>query len=530
MASRRRSRFVGTQLLVLVVAIALTGCPDGDRAIIIGDGGAEGHGDAQSQDTAQGNDGGRHQRTGGPDLEAASAELPPARPNPDAERRIVEVIHDAGYERAYAAVEDSRALVRLAGSLVSAELPDSLTALACSAAEAAPDVEIVTVQYYVEDKPYTEMVLPVESYTAWKSGWADDETFADSLQLQDLRTPTDRLADELSLLDMELRELSYTADRAVAELYYWADSPEVFLEDLLLAGMYTLNVLPWADTLEFHFLWDAENSLAVRLDSRILLEVLARDAEPSALLRGMEVARTGDYFAAAWPMERGEGEMPAPPARWVRTFRHLDNFSQVDRSFWYVWEEKTYRTAYDKLRCDDGILIIEAEETDRNPFVYSKALPIPENAIIRVRRSARVHYGNDYMRASFSLLQTSHGGQHPSRDARRQGIIGSLFLNFQYDPGRYPITKGILVTTPDYKDSGEFAVIADAPFDEWVEEELEYNTGTGEVVYRLDGAEYRLQSEVPSLPYFRIYMNAYGWYTGHKVEVDYLDLEILEPE
>lgn len=541
MASSSVSRFPKTRAetcapalragLALCIGLALCGCPAGERAIVIGDDGTNGAAGTQSpeaepqQEIAAGSE-----QDAGADGAGGSAELPPARPAPEAERRIVETVRRAGYERAYAAVDATRAMVRLSGFGVGSELPDTLTALACAAAEAAPDVEIVTVQYYVGDKPYTEVVLPVESYTAWKSGWSDDDAFADSLELNDLRSPTDRLADDLLLLGMELREFSYTDDRAVTELYYWAESPEVFLEDLLLAGMYTLNVVPWVDTLEFHFLWDAENSLAVRLDSQVLLDVLAREAAPVELLEGTAVARTGNLFAAAWPVEQGEGEMPAPPAQWVRTLRHLDNFSQVDRSFWYVWEEKTYRTAYDKIHCDNGILIIEATETDRNPFVYSRAFPIPENAIIRVRRNARVHYGNDYLRASFNLLQTSHGGQHPSREAERRGVIGSLFLNFQYDPGRYPITKGILISTPDYKGSGEFAVIEDAPFDEWVEEELEYNTATGEVVYRLDGAEYRLQSEVPSLPYFRIYMNAYGWYTGHKVEVDYLDLEILEPE
>lgn len=211
-------------------------------------------------------------------------------------------------------------------------------------------------------------------------------------------------------------------------------------------------------------------------------------------------------------------------------FSFRDDFDDLDPDFWTAIEEKTNREVNQKLFIDDGSLVIEAAETDRNPFVHSKALPLPDNGIVTVRRRVKIHNANEYFNGTFSIYQSSREGiKIPEDDTGREeteGIVGVQFLNFQYDPGRFPITDGVLVSAPDYRNSGEYAVIEEAPFDRWVEEEIEYHSGTGEIVYRLDGESRIITGNPAILPYFRIYMNAYGWHTGHRADVDYIEVSV----
>ena len=211
-------------------------------------------------------------------------------------------------------------------------------------------------------------------------------------------------------------------------------------------------------------------------------------------------------------------------------FSFRDDFDDLDTDFWTAIEEKTDRNVNQKLFIEDGALVIEAAETDRNPFVHSRALPLPDNGIVTVRRRVKVHNANEYFNGTFSLYQSSSDGiKIPADDGGNEetlGITGVQFLNFQYDPGRFPITDGVLLSAPDYKNTGEYAVIEEAPFDRWVEEVLEYNAGTGEITYRLDGESRTIAGNPATLPYFRIYMNAYGWHTGHRADVDYIEVSV----
>jgi hypothetical protein len=208
---------------------------------------------------------------------------------------------------------------------------------------------------------------------------------------------------------------------------------------------------------------------------------------------------------------------------------YRDDFDSLDFDFWSAVEEKTKRRTDEKLRLEEGSLVIEAVETDRNPFVHSKSIPLPEKGIVQVKRRAKIHRANEYFNGTFSLYQSSMEGIKQSDNGGKEEtkkIAGVQFLDFQYDIGRYPIAKGVLLTAPGYKENGEFAVFDDPPFDQWVEEEIEYNTATGKIVYRLDGESRTVMGEPAELPYFRVYMNAYGWHTGHRADVDYVEIRV----
>lgn len=203
------------------------------------------------------------------------------------------------------------------------------------------------------------------------------------------------------------------------------------------------------------------------------------------------------------------------------------DFSTLDKNLWYVREEKTNRDISDQLSTDGGILDISARETDRNPFLYGKPLALPADAVVRVKRRAKLSYANDYFAGAFYLIACDTPSVLPETGDLTLG--GVLHINFSYDPGRYPTTKGFVAIGDDANKPGGNIVIENAPFGEWIEEELIYNSASGSLVYRLNGKDYSVSSVPLSKPYIRVGMHAYGWYTGHKAEVDWLSMSIDSP-
>ena len=67
------------------------------------------------------------------------------------------------------------------------------------------------------------------------------------------------------------------------------------------------------------------------------------------------------------------------------------------------------------------------------------------------------------------------------------------------------------------------------PWREWFTETVTYNTGTGETTYAIPGRG-EMSRTLGALPVDQLWLlfDAYGWYTGHKVEIDYIKLEKIE--
>ncbi len=207
---------------------------------------------------------------------------------------------------------------------------------------------------------------------------------------------------------------------------------------------------------------------------------------------------------------------------------YRDDFDSFDPEFWTVIEEKTGKLIPEQAHFQNGIMSIEAAAADRNPLFHSKPIEAVRGDIIRIKRRALIHPGNEYANISFSLYSTDGTDMSVSKDIKREAIAGIQYLDFQYDQGRYPITTGVLMTVPGYKDSGEFKTMKPL-FDTWIDEEIEYRTDSGMVKFTINGETAELQGSPMTLPYFRVYMNAYGWYTGHRVDVDYLEVIVESP-
>jgi len=204
---------------------------------------------------------------------------------------------------------------------------------------------------------------------------------------------------------------------------------------------------------------------------------------------------------------------------------YRDDFDSFDPEFWTVIEEKTGNLIPNQAIFKDGNLVIETAAIDRNPLFHSLPVKASPGDIIRVKRRALIHPGNTFANISFSLYGTEGTDLTVSKDIKTEPIASLQYLDFQYDEGRYPITTGVLLTVPGYKDSGEYTAW-EPLFDTWVNEELEFHTDTGLIRITINGQTTELQGKPLSLPGFRVFMNAYGWNTGHRVTVDSLEITV----
>ncbi|GKT33965.1 hypothetical protein ADUPG1_007576, partial [Aduncisulcus paluster] len=72
---------------------------------------------------------------------------------------------------------------------------------------------------------------------------------------------------------------------------------------------------------------------------------------------------------------------------------------------------------------------------------------------------------------------------------------------------------------PAWKTENAYAVL-EPTYDDWIEEELVFDTRTNQILYKLGGKEYRVNGMPITRPSIRVFMHAYGWHTGHYMKLD----------
>ena len=232
-------------------------------------------------------------------------------------------------------------------------------------------------------------------------------------------------------------------------------------------------------------------------------------------------------------VEQESGLVDVELAELVERFSFQDNFHQLKEDFWFAGEWVTMEEVAHKISFSDGVAELRVEETDRGPFLLSRPLEMEGGEVIQIKRRALVEYGNEYLNAGMSILETSKKDMVPLADEeswrRNMGssLVSVSYLNYHHEPDQKAAKEGFAVKGVDWRDNNQYHVL-DPIFGEWFEEELIYHTGTGEVVYRLNGEEVSLQTELVKEPYIRVFLHPYGWYTGHKLLLDHFSISVKE--
>lgn len=211
-----------------------------------------------------------------------------------------------------------------------------------------------------------------------------------------------------------------------------------------------------------------------------------------------------------------------------------DEFNTIDRDFWYVGEWKTLFSAYDKVDIRNGILNLEIKEIDRGPFLLSEPINLNNGDILTVTRRVKMEYANENFTGGFALLETEDKGLIPSGLNDSFGDLGNgiILIEYAHNYDENSIRPGnnvFRVLPRTWENDGNYQLL-DPIYDKWFEEEIIYDTNKEMIYYRRNNEEVSVLSQEMTYENIRLFIHGYGYGTGHKVELDWVEISIERGE
>jgi hypothetical protein len=154
---------------------------------------------------------------------------------------------------------------------------------------------------------------------------------------------------------------------------------------------------------------------------------------------------------------------------------------------------------------EDGVLVISEDLTDAGGAVKSVPFSVKSGDILKLTRRVQIFPMDNFNNTSAFINRN-----------------GKSVAQYRYFYKYKDFVDGVYF---DY--NGKERVIP--PWREWFTEIVTYNTSTGETTYSIPGSGEMFRT-FGTLPVDQLWLlfDAYGWYTGHKVEIDYIKLEKIE--
>ncbi len=210
----------------------------------------------------------------------------------------------------------------------------------------------------------------------------------------------------------------------------------------------------------------------------------------------------------------------------VENYKFRDEFNNLNMNYWYIGDWENLFSCYDKAELDDGIVTFKTKEVDKGPILISKPISIKKGDILSVKRRLKLHYANDYFTGGFVVFETDDSKFRPYRPIGN-GIVLVEYVHTKEQSKRPGGNEIFRVLPRRYEDN--FAII-EPIFDKWFTEEIIYDTSTGNLSYKINNKEYAVKAPVLRKNYIRLYMHAYGYYTGHKMDIDWIEINITKKE
>ncbi|MGA1862011.1 choice-of-anchor C family protein [Deferribacter thermophilus] len=212
-----------------------------------------------------------------------------------------------------------------------------------------------------------------------------------------------------------------------------------------------------------------------------------------------------------------------------------DDFNFLNKDFWLPLEWQTLRYAPNKIYINNGILDLKCNYTDRSGFLASKAIKINKGDIITIKRRVKVHYANQYFEGGIWFYQTDNPDLTPAANLSQWSnklgrfLFQVTYYNYYYEkPGvtQYVPTKhGFVIAGYDWRNKQNYKVFQPI-WDRWFEEEIVYDSDNNIAIYKINGQTAQVYTADLTSPYIRFIMHSYGWYTGHDIQVDWIDIKV----
>lgn len=206
--------------------------------------------------------------------------------------------------------------------------------------------------------------------------------------------------------------------------------------------------------------------------------------------------------------------------------------NEEDKDFWFYADMENDEQISGKKPIKNGKFILKRIEGDKNPYLLSRPIKIKKKQIVKIKRRLKLTPSDKYYSAGLVLFQTPEKRLIVNNDAKLP--YGAALVMVEYvsnvsDESKRPGKKGTRVLTPEWKNDRNFKVL-ETIFDEFFEEELSYNSSTGEIVYKNPKGEYSYKTSKLSTDMIRIWMHSYGNSSEQSVEIDWVELSVTSIE
>lgn len=216
-------------------------------------------------------------------------------------------------------------------------------------------------------------------------------------------------------------------------------------------------------------------------------------------------------------------------------FYLMEEFDSLDEEMWYVGEWGTGFPTKKGISVKNGVLTATVTETDKGPFLLSKPIELKSNSLVTIKRRVKLHYGNDQFTGAFSLIQTDQRTVKPQMlDKLWYKNFGESLMLMEYvhsedKESKRPGNHNFRLLVPDWETTDNYA-LGDPIFDEWFEETFTFDCNTGRITYTNGGKLMVLKGYRPSESLIRIFMHPYGFYTGHEMKIDWIEIKVTQPK
>lgn len=148
------------------------------------------------------------------------------------------------------------------------------------------------------------------------------------------------------------------------------------------------------------------------------------------------------------------------------------------------------------VRIDNEALVLAQDATDNGGGAITSPIAPRPNKILVLSRRVRLHSANTYFTGRVAILSEDLQGQ----------LAQAVYWNYKGNNG-FRLSQA---------DGPGFPAI----WDRWFDEVIAFDPATGELSWSVDGAQAVVWKGAPVASPFRLGFSAYGWFTGHRHEMD----------
>jgi hypothetical protein len=210
--------------------------------------------------------------------------------------------------------------------------------------------------------------------------------------------------------------------------------------------------------------------------------------------------------------------------------KYKEDFEKELSEDWLFSKYITLEPSPQGVYFEDGNIKLVAEETDRVPIMSSTPYPIDDAKYITINARLKTNFANEYYTGAMGIFFTDSPNKEvelneeswSSSFGRRP--IQVEYVNYLNDSSRRIIDNGFIMYTSSEKEGADVQAFESGVFDEWFDQQLIINMETGEVICTINGETLTSVIDIPVESYLRIWIHPYGWFTGHEVIVDSIDI------